>query len=229
MKQIKIPLYACLIILLLLGVAAVKSLFNKPVILHNVERIVQIKDDSIDYWRDRYGTEHAQKLMANAELAVLHTAYGPLLDTVLKTLKINKNQLEQLTAIGLGSSGSVRLRVDTVFVDSSANYRFSYSDRWIDLKGNIGQSSTLDYTTFDSLIITGYHKRSGFLGLGKKKTYIDAYSLNSHSRISGMQGVQILKERRKPWSIGPIAGYGWNGERWSPFVGVGVGYALVRF
>lgn len=227
--KITVPLYVALILLLILGVAAIKSLFYPPPPLQSIERITQIRDDSVSYWKDQYGREHASKLMAEGKLEVIAAVYGPMMDSVLSSLKIQGKQLEQLTVMGVSSSNRVALKVDTVYVDSAAQYRFAYKDRWIDLAGRIGDQSYLEYTTFDSLIITGYNKRRGFLGLGRKETYVDAYSINPHSKVKSMQGIQILKERPKRFGLGPYVGYGWNGERWAPNIGIGLNYSLIKF
>ncbi|MFA6057303.1 MAG: DUF6549 family protein [Taibaiella sp.] len=228
-NKIKIPLYLSLALLFVLAAGAVKSLFTNTPVLTNIERITQIRDDSISYWKDKFGREHAEKQMAVASYQEIKIVYGPLMDSVLSALKIQGKQLEQLTVIGMTSSNRVNLKVDTVYVDSAAQYRFAYKDRWIDINGMLGNNSYLEYTSFDSLIISGYTKRRGFLGLGRKETYIDAYSINPHSKMSGLQGIQISKERPKRFGIGPYVGYGYAGGRWLPMVGVGLNYSLIKF
>lgn len=152
-----------------------------------------------------------------------------MVDSVLTTLKIQEKHLHEITGIGLKGNGRLRLKVDTVYVDSSSRYAFKYKDRWIDIAGTIGSESYLNYITTDSLIVTGYSKKKGFLGLGKKEVYIDAYSLNPNSRIKGIQGVRIIKERQKRFGIGPYIGIGYDGDGWVPTVGLGANYSLIRF
>jgi hypothetical protein len=222
-------LYACLAILVLLGAAAVKSFFVEPAVFTNIERIREIRDDSISYWRDKFGREHAQKEMAQAGLSVIQSVYGPIIDSVLTALNIQGKQLQQLTLVGLQNSNTVSLKVDTVFLDSSQHYNFSYQDRWIDLDGRIGKDSYLNYSTFDSLVITGYIKKYGFLGLGRRETMVDVYSINPHSKISGLQGISIQKERAKRFGLGPYAGFGWNGRQWSISGGIALTYDILKF
>lgn len=222
-------LYIGLFILLLLGAAAVKSFFVKPEVFTNIERIREIRDDSINYWKDVAGREHAQKIMAVAEMNVIKEVYGPFMDSVLHALGNINGQLNQVTVMGVASTGRVQLRVDTIYIDSTQAMNFNYKDRWIDITGTIGRESYLQYSTFDSLIVSSFTKRRGFLGLGRKDTYIDAYSLNPHSKISGLQGIQIAKERPRRFGVGPYVGFGYAGGRWWPMMGFGLNYSLLKF
>jgi hypothetical protein len=228
-NRIKILIYLSFSLLILLGIAAVKSLFSKPDVYSNIERIREIRDDSISYWKDAYGREHAQKEVAQSNFETLNTVYKPLMDSVLKSLNIQGKQLDNLSVAGVSSGNHVPLKVDTIYKDSSTQYHFSYKDPWISLSGQIGKLSSLDYSTFDSLIITSYQKKTGFLGLGKRVSYIDAYSINPHSHITGLQGIQVATEKPKRFGLGPYVGYGWNGQQWAPNIGIGINYSILKF
>lgn len=230
-KEIRFSVYGCMALLVLLAVIAVKSCLTEPLAYNTLtrEKITEIRDDSITYWKDQYGREHAQKQIAEAGLDEVKSVYGPVIDSVMKALKIQGKQLEQLTIAGMTTSNRVPLQVDTVYKDSATQYHFSYRDPWIDLNGRIGKDSYLDYTTYDSLITTGYTKRRGFLGLGAKETFVDVYSINPHSKVTSLQGIRILKERPKRFGIGPFVGYGYAAGRWTPMIGIGLNYSLIKF
>lgn len=224
-----IALYGSFFILILLGLAALKSLFEPAQVLTNVERITQIRDDSITYWKDQYNREHAEKLMAQGQYAELRVVYGPFMDSILVSLNIQKDAIKSIAAVGLKNSGELTARIDTQYVDSSAYYSFKYKDRWLDMDGTLSDMARIKYTSRDSLIVTGYTKKTGFLGLGKKETYIDAYSLNPNSKITGLTGMMVLKERQKRFGLGPFVGIGWSGNGIVPTVGVGLNYSLIKF
>lgn len=228
-NQIKIPLYGACILLLILSIATVKSCLTQTPVFPTLKTITEIKDDSASYWKDAYGREHAQKEVAEAKYETIKAVYGPVIDSVLKGLKIQGKQMESLNIAGISNSNHVALSVDTIHKDSTTEYRFHYDDKWIKLAGIIGQNSALDYTTYDSLIITSYYKRSGFLGLGKKTSYVDAYSLNPHSHITGMQSIRIATEKPKRFGLGPYVGYGWNGRQWAPNIGFGLNFSILKF
>lgn len=222
-------IYFCFGILVLLGIHAITQMLNPDKPLTNIERIVQIRDDSITYWRDKYLREHAEKRLAEGRIEELQLVYGPLIDSVKSALDIQSSAIKYLTAVGVSTSGTVTTKVDTFYVDSAQHVKFSYSDRWLSLSGTLSDLIHLKYTTRDSLVITGYTKNDGFLGLGKRETFIDAYSLNPNSKITGLTGMMVLKERQKRFGLGPYVGIGWTGGGFVPAVGVGLHYSLIKF
>lgn len=224
-----IIVYVSFGILLLLGFHAVNKLFNPDKTLTNIERIVQIRDDSISYWKDKYNQEHAEKRIAQGQIEELQLVYGPLIDTVKEMLGIQASAIKNLSAVGITNSGQITARVDTYYVDSTRHLAFNYNDKWLDIKGSLSDLARLKYTSRDSLIVTAYTKKKGFLGLGKRETYIDAYSLNPNSRITGLTGLMVLKERQKRFGLGPFVGIGWSGNGIVPTVGIGLSYDLIKF
>ncbi len=224
--------WACMITLVLLSIAAIKSVVTKTPVLSNTERIVEIKLDSILFWKDKAGREHARAQVAEANYSSLHAYYGPLIDSVLKTLKITGSKLDYITAISTESKGRVYTRVDTVTKEGIKYLQYSGNDSYLTLTGNTGPNSFADYTYTDSLITAAYWKRKPFLkgGIwGKKDLRLDAYSLNPNTKI---KHVDALKVKGKPpgrFGVGPYLGYGYNGYIWCPSVGVSIQYNLFRF
>lgn len=192
--------------------------------------VLQEKQSKINYYTDRYGTEHARRLAVEGSYTILKNYYSDLLDSVSKRTKAKESNIKAVATAGVKSTNEIALNVDTVYIaDSTTNYDFSYSDRWITLSGRVGAENTINYITRDSVVLTTFVKPSGLFGLGKKNIYVDGYSLNPHSRITGLQNVLLTRAKSKRWGIGIQAGYGWNGSQWAPYFGVGIQYSIVRF
>ena len=198
--------------------------------LQQVNQVIQTQTDSLSVYKAKYGTEHAQRLAVEGSYTVLKNYYNDLLDSISRRTVAKQKNIKAVATAGVEAIGEIALKVDTVYTrDTLKIYNFTYSDRWINLSGNIGNQNNLTYKTYDSIVLTTYAKPSGFLGLGKKHTYVDGYSLNPHSRITGLQSLLLTSERDKKFGIGIQAGCGYNGGQWAPFIGIGIQYSLIRF
>lgn len=198
--------------------------------LQQANEVIQTQTDSLSVYKDKYGTEHAQRLAVEGSYTVLKNYYNGLLDSVSRRTGAKQKNIKAVGTVGTEASGEVALKVDTVYTsDTSRTYNFTYSDRWINMSGNIGNQNNLTYKTYDSIVLTTYAKPSGFFGLGKKQTYVDGYSLNPHSHITGLQSLLLTSERDKKFGIGIQVGYGYNGLKWAPYFGVGIQYSIIRF
>lgn len=185
-------------------------------------------NDSTTHYKDFANREHAQRMQVQAELAVADAFYGEIIDSLVKANKIKPKQLETFATVGTVSAGTVEAKVDTIHVDSGKAVRLRYADEWVKITGIASKGkATIDYWIKDSLAVTSYWKRKGFWG--RKVTYIDAYSLNPKVSISGMQGVKITEERRKPFGISAYVGYGYNGTQFQPSIGLALTYDLIKF
>jgi hypothetical protein len=140
----------------------------------------------------------------------------------LNTVKSQTKQknVREVTAIGVTASGSFHPTIDTVYLpDSTTAYKLRFNDHWLDLNGEIGKVPVINYRFTDSIIITAYQKH--------RKTYIDAYSLNPNVHLTGITGLRMLN--RQHFTIGPYAGYGWNGKAFTPSVGISLQYSFIKF
>jgi len=218
-----------LIVFLLIVVTALslKSCFHQQKENAVLKDVVAIKEDSTSYWKDKFNTEHAEKLSADASLSTIQAIYGQLLDSITSRLDAKASDVQAVTAANTVASGTIIPKVDTVsYPDSTKDYRFRYNDRWLDLDGVIGKQSQINYRLTDSIIFTSYRKKTGFL---RKQTYIDGYSLNPNARVTGITGIRVSNTRDHRFGAGPYIGFGWNGSKWSPSAGISVHYSLIKF
>jgi hypothetical protein len=76
------------------------------------------------------------------------------------------------------------------YIDSvkDTSYRVHYLDKWMKFSGDYHPGKTFhpSYKLTDSLMLTSYSKRTGFLGLGGRKYYIDIHSFNPNESLKGV-------------------------------------------
>lgn len=213
--------------LILLSYMGWSFFLKEKEVVRDIQTITIQRSDSLKHYKDAAGREHAQRVLAEAGSKAIGIAYRKEIDSIKQALNIKEKQLQSFMLASTSNEGTVKLRVDTVYVDSSAAYRFAYNDRWLDIAGTIGKNSTLHYRMTDSLVFTTYWKRKWFLG--RKTNYIDAYSHNPNVRVTGLDGARINIQEPGRIGIGPYIGIGWNGTNWAPNIGLSLHYSLIRF
>lgn len=226
MQQVK---HRIIIVFLLVIVTALslRGCFRKEKEKAILRDVVEIQQDSTSYWKDQFNTEHASKQLADADLSSLRAAYGSLLDTIKARTGSKGEDLQAVTAASTSGTGKVTPKIDTVYLpDSSMAYKFRYNDRWLDLDGIIGKEPVINYRFSDSIVLTTYRKKVGFL---RKATYVDGYSLNPNVRITGLTGIRVSSAKPKRFGVGPYIGYGWNGSSWTPNIGISLQYSIIKF
>lgn len=197
----------------------------KPQFITNTERITEIRNDTTRHWVDDQGRQHGETRLAQADIAILMAAY-PRVDSILRVLDIQGKQLQALTAMSTTTAGSFRPKLESVARGDKTFQQISYKDKWLELDGVITDTPILQYSIYDSFIVSTYWKRKWWLG--KKEVFIDAYSLNPASKVNNLTGLKVSTENPKRFGIGPYVGYGWNGREWAPSVGVSLNYSLIR-
>lgn len=184
-------------------------------------------------WKDKYNQLHI--VLEKEQLS--KEVFQNRVDSMSKLLDIKTKQINQITHIKQGLNIKRKLNTDiiydTVFIDGESKVNqitnFNYSDRWIDIRGNIGRSDSIYIKGVDTLIRTDYWKRSWLLG--KKKHYVDFVNKNPYFEIQGLKEIELKKESSK-WSVGPSIGigvvYGQKIE-FRPIVGLSLQYKLIEF
>ncbi|XZF16126.1 DUF6808 domain-containing protein [Chitinophagaceae bacterium MMS25-I14] len=217
----------CILLLLLISFLSVRSCIALKRENAQLEQVVQHgADDSLYYYRDRYAREHAERLSLSEGMEQAGKQQQELLDSISRTLNTSKKSIVNAAAVSVQSQQAVLLKTDTFFVSGSKEIHFSYKDKWINMNGLLSDTPQLHYETFDSLVVTTYKKKTGRM---KHEMFINAWSLNPHSRITGLTDYRIPQEKPLRWSVGPYVGYGFDGTHWQPSVGISIQYGLIRF
>lgn len=103
---------------------------------------------------------------------------------------------------------------------------FEYSDEWADIKlqQNIWWWS-LEYQVRDRVVLAVERKPRVFK---RDRFIVTGYSENPNVSIEGIEYLEVApKEQRL--GFGPQFGVGFNGSGFSPYIGVGVQYNLIKF
>jgi len=209
-------------ILALALIVTVKTCNSAVSQLRMKDNVLAAMVDTISYYQDQQGREHAQRQIAEADLKTAQEVYAEMLDSVAKALKIKQSSIKSIAGVKTVDSSHIIVMTDTVRIGDKVKKHIAYNDKWLQLNATIGDSAVIDYKTYDSIIVTTYAKGKGWF---KHDTYIDAYNLNPNAKVVGLQGVLIQTEKKKHWSVGPYIGYGFTGLS----VGLAVQYSLIKF
>lgn len=222
--------YLAIVLIAAGGIAAffgIRGCTRNANLVSEHETVFIQREDSLQHYKDAAGREHALRKQTEASLSTLRTYYSRTIDSITRTLNIKKKQLQQFITASTQTEGSVRIQIDTFYTDTTALYRFNYSDKWLYLDGVLDDDLYVNYKFTDSIIITQFWKRRWLLG--RKQYYVDGYSLNPNTRFSGLSAVKVGSKSPGRIGIGPFIGYGWNGAVWTPSVGISLHYSLIRF
>ncbi|GAA3919830.1 hypothetical protein GO495_00060 [Chitinophaga oryziterrae] len=194
-----------IILLIFFTFITIRTCFHK-------QRHINVIQDSAVYWKDKYNTEHIRKMAGSIQQP------SAFLNDIKNQMK--QKDVQEATAIGATASGFLHPTVDTVYLpDSTTAYKLRFQDQWLNLNGEIGKEPVINYRFTDSIIITAYQQH--------RKTYIDAYSLNPNVHLTGITALRMVN--RQHFTIGPYAGYGWNGKAFTPSIGISLQYSFIKF
>jgi len=214
-------------ILILVAWLAVKGCTDRGKVIHDITYSIIQRDDSLQHYKDAADREHAKRVLTDVDLITAQVVYRTQIDSLKNILDIKDKQLEAFAMIGTSASGAIRPKVDTIYTGGIAGYHFSYHDDWLKLDGIINDRPLINYSMRDSLGFSIYHRRKWFLG--RQRSYMDVFSYNPAVRISGLTGVRINAGKPKHFGIGPYVGYGYDGQRWAPSIGISLQYSFIKF
>jgi hypothetical protein len=230
----RLLLVIALFILVLL--TAVRGCIKEKQNANQLSEAIKDRDAKVSYWKDENGKLHAQVQQVQASKDQIEVLYKNKLDSVSHELNIKPKQITDYTEVTKKTSGNFTTKVDTVWKietvkgDSIKVVEYvgmNYTDKWIDFHGKLKDNSfTASYSIKDSISIVGYWKRTGFLGLGKKDYVVDISSANPNTSITNAKNFKVTSSVTTPIGVGFIGGYGWNGQKFSPFIGVGLYYKI---
>lgn len=174
-----------------------------------------------------------------AKIAVIETEKY---ETFLKYKDSNKEVKELQKKVAemrkylkkLGSVTQVKtvIKVDTIINTKIVNnavlptFKNTLKNRWIDMSTitNKEQQSLNLKVFFDPIITIGVEP-TGFLKLGKGKTFVQFESDNPYLEVKSLKSYNVAQPRNKRFSIGPYIGYGTKGLD----IGIGIQYGLIKF
>lgn len=157
----------------------------------------QLTTDSVKYWRDLYGQEHATALAIQGEKELINALYPQQVDSLKKQLGIKDRQIMQMQRIGIRLRDSFVVQLipaeampgDTIIHEHRPSI-FSYQDDYADIAGYIKQDTAIvRYEISAPVDVAVYKKRKWFLG--RKRVYISATSKNPKVKLVGLSLIQV--------------------------------------
>lgn len=162
--------------------------------------VVKVTETAPITYTDKGGTKHTEKQTTVADLETLKSVYQKQIDSLTDLLNAKQRELDYVTGISTEATGKVKPKIDTVYLERGgktvAQTSVSYSDKWLTFKGVVDNDSSWSYHYRDSIILVSYYKKSGFLKL-HSQLYIDGFSLNPNSKISGLTTYSVKAPEKK--------------------------------
>lgn len=195
-----------------------KSIIDKKIDLSDVQQ-----------WKDKFNILHMKLEKIQVEKEVLQV-YS---DSIAKVLKIKSKNIQSITQIKSGVVVNQKLTIESktdTIKNKPIHYTdFSFSDKWINIKGDIGKNDSIYIKGTDTLTKVDYSKRKWFLG--KKHYYSDFSNKNPYIHIEGLKQVESKTSASK-WGIGPSIGVSARlGDKIEifPIVGISLQYNFITF
>lgn len=173
---------------------------KRQYIIDTTRSLLDKNIDSVKYYKDIYGKEHAK----NEKLILDKEYLSEELSQVSSELDIKKKQIQSITSITSTSKGNV------IIHDTATEYRDSFI--YIAKKGD-----TIYFELKDTLQIVDYWKRTWFLG--KKKYYVDVSSTNPYMTINKIAAREI-KIKTPRVILGPSLNYNFLHKTITPGISI---------
>lgn len=203
--------------------------------------------DTLQIWRDKDSLSHAKIAILSSENISTFTELQNTKEEVRnlqKLVKENKDRLKPGSSVTIiSTSGEVSGKFPTTIIDTSKtkNQIFPVYPRydapfnfkgwvWGDIKA--GKDETAIQIKYkDSLSFVLGQEKTGFLGLGKRKPFVEATSYNPYNSVEKLRSYQVTPLPRKKFVIGPTVSYGFGTASFTPqfFIGVGGTFNLIQF
>lgn len=234
-----------IVLIIILSFFIVRSR-NQDKIISEKTNLINALNDTVKIWKDKNGISHSKTEVIKTS-SISDFLKQNVKDKETKELqnvvKENKNRL--------GKQGSVTkfngiiefekeiptLR-DTIYIPKDGLvikkpvYNSSFDmDGWVTGSVKASEDSTKinlriknDYT-----VIIGEEK-TGFLGLGKRKPFVEVTNKNPYSETTSLKTYQVENYKIKRFGVGPNISYslGANGQLYPTF-GIGLQYNVIRF
>lgn len=176
------------------------------------KQLIAAEEEKVRIWTDKSGRDQAEATVLKIDLATFKSLHADVVDSLKK--EIGTAKIKNVTIV-------TRKVTDTLLIVRDTRGLINVSDKYT----HIWQpdSSRISYSISDSLSITSYSKRYGFLHL-KSKDVTRISNSNPHVRMNGATSYEIEKNRKL--GVGLIAGYGIGRDGITHFVGAGIYYRI---
>ena len=219
---------------------------NQDKIISEKTNLINALNDTVKIWKDKNGISHSKTEVIKTS-SISDFLKQNVKDKETKELqnvvKENKNRLGKQGSV-TKFNGIVEFETeiptlrDTIYIPKDGLvikkpiYNSSFDmDGWVVGSVKASEDSTKinlriknDYT-----VIVGEEK-TGFLGLGKRKPFVEVTNKNPYSETTSLKTYQVENYKIKRFGVGPNISYslGANGQLYPTF-GIGLQYNIIRF
>jgi hypothetical protein len=189
------------------------SCHKKDVTVDNIAHLNEVKNAPVKHATSDAGNDHGIKEVGIGTKAEIDAVWGPEKDSLLKELngrdkllRVKEKELQAWYSIGTSKEGNVIPEVKKVYINHDSNYSFDWHNKFMAIDGIVGPTAKqLHYKWEDSLTTALYWKRKYLLG--RKYTYMNAFSQDTNTKIRGLTGVQINDLGFDKFKLGGYIGY----------------------
>ena len=244
-KLNKITSIVSIVLIIILSFFIVRSR-NQDKIISEKTNLINALNDTVKIWKDKNGISHSKTEVIKTS-SISDFLKQNVKDKETKELqnvvKENKNRLGKQGSV-TKFNGIVEFETeiptlrDTIYIPKDglvikkSIYNSSFDmDGWVTGSVKASEDSTKinlriknDYT-----VIIGEEK-TGFLGLGKRKPFVEVTNKNPYSETTSLKTYQVENYKIKRFGVGPNISYslGANGQLYPTF-GIGLQYNVIRF
>ena len=204
------------------------------------EKKEQAMPVNVHHYLDDSGKKHTETTVVTVNTsAALNDFYTHIIDSISAVLHTQKKEVKTTEMIGTITAGDFKPVISVApkpsvnglssSQESTVENKYAmvdFKDKYLTLHGNTNKDCIWHYSVTDSLIIVSYLKRKGWFG---HQLFIDGTSINPNTTIKGMKSIAISGYQPHKWGIGVQIGYGFNGEKLSPMIAVGLQRSILRF
>lgn len=171
---------------------------------------VKAMKDTVSNYTDKFNQLHKQVELSDKDAYNIRLAYKDLLAKKGKELNVVPKRISGMTTIVLEK----KINLDSLIKAHTRVIQLPGDTTWHVL------TDSIPVFVYDSLSITQYSKREGWLGL-KRKMMIDVINYADNNSVKRIEGFQI-KNKPTNLNFGPIGGVSWDGTKFIPIIGIGV-------
>lgn len=238
------------VLLLLLGLGAYKFYSYKNYMEKQYTIAADIAADltpKLKQVEDENGRLHGVVDAIEVDRKAYMASNKVFIDSIAKLTHTKPKNIKTISDIATETKGKIEIVAqapdlpkssDTQIVEGvqeiTVNYPMNFSDSFLTLNGrasllNDKLSISADYLIVDSIMIVNKLVKTGFLGLGKSKMQMDISSKNKKTKITYARTVNLTDVDRRKWTVGGGIFYGYDGNKFKPFIGIGICRTIFRF
>jgi hypothetical protein len=229
-----------IILIIILIMLLPKLCSYKQEIEDNKNLHISLKQE-LKTWKDEDGKNRAkiQTLVADnvAAFTMLETSDSIVthLQSVVKKFKSQLKNQGSVTVIKTKGKAENTFSTTLVVKDTTECnpvFRTFYNfDNWVYGEIVASKDSTgISVTYKEELDVVIGEEKTGFLGLGKSKRFVDVTLHNPYSEVEKLRVFEKMPPRSKKFTVGPGVYYGFNSNLNSGlYLGVGIQYSMFKF